>query len=137
MTTAMRASRTLALTALLALAAAQVLADDNRSLDTAGAADTLNRTTLANDDQPAIARSALAPVPYDWKTSDAEQRATAWPAVQPTDPYTILTVFVPALLMVGFAVFGLTFAYRSMRADMRNQRIRYRPRGPARPSVPE
>jgi hypothetical protein len=132
----MRAFRTLALTALLALAAGQALADDNHSLDTAGAADTLNRTTLANDDRPAIARS-VTPTPYDWKTSDAEQRAMAWPAVQPTDPHTILTVFVPAFLMVGFAVFGLTFAYRSMRADMRSQRIRYRPRGPARPSVPE
>src|SRR5512140_899521 len=101
----MRASRTLAFTALLALAATQALPDDNRSLDTAGAADTLNRTTLANDNHPAIAPQALAPTPYDWKASDAEQRATAWPAVQPTDPHTILTVFVPALLMVGFAIF--------------------------------
>jgi hypothetical protein len=132
----MRASRTLALTALLALAAGQVLADDNRSLDTAGAADTLNRTTLANDDHPAIAPSATL-TPYDWKTSDAEQRAMAWPTAEPTNPYTILTVFVPAFLMVGFAVFGLTFAYRSMRADMRSQRIHYRPRGIARPSAPE
>jgi hypothetical protein len=123
----------LAITALLAFSAGQVAAEDTRGPDNAFAAEVSGLTTMPTGDHSDISRSAVTLTPYDWKTSDAEHRAMEWPTKEPTMLYTILTGFVPVLSMLGTAIFVLVFAYRSMRAQMRRERIHYRPRGPVRP----
>jgi hypothetical protein len=133
----MKTSSKLALLALLAIAAGIAKADDGRALDTASAADTLDRTALQGSDVRVSPQPVRMLEPYDWKTTEAERRAIEWPAEEPTEPYSRLMLIVPTVLMFAFAIFGLAFAYRSMRSDMRNQRVLYRPRGPARPSALE
>jgi len=127
----MRTSHTLAITALLlALAAGRVVGQDSRAA--VGAA-TINLTTVPTNDDSRIPRSAAPLTPYDWNASEAERRAMEWPAEQPAVQHTILTVFIPVLFMIGVSIFSLVFACRSMRAQMRRERIHYRPRGPAGP----
>jgi hypothetical protein len=74
---------------------------------------------------------------FDWENVSAEQRAMEWPMDESSSPVWGLAVLASAILMFVLTILGLTLTYRSLRAEMRRNRVLYRPRGPhtARESV--
>jgi hypothetical protein len=82
--------------------------------------------------QAGLARGSVdePPVGYDWKSISAAQDAARRPLDEPASLTWTLAVFAAAGLMFTLAILGLTLTYRSLRTEMRRDRIHYRPRGP-------
>lgn len=125
----MRTSHALAITALLALKAGPIVAQDSLAPGNTLSVESRDLTAVPTDAHVDISRRAVA-TPYDWNTSHSEHRSTMELTEEPMTLRSILMVFGVLLFMFSAAIFTLAFAYRSMRAQMRQERIHYQPRGP-------
>ena len=125
----MRTSHALAVTALLALTAGPLVAQDSLAPGNTLSVELPDRVSVQTDAHAYSSRQAVMTTQYEWSTSHAEQRAMAELNEEHLTLRSIVTLAAALLFMLSATIFTLVFAYRSMREQMRQERIHYQPRG--------